>query len=184
MKSIKSTLIIGVLFLTPNLFSQDKSEGSEFSYKTAIGIRAGGQSGITIKHFVKSKHAIEGIISTGWFYRSFRFTGLYEFHKSFSEIKGLDWFAGIGGHIGSYPGKYYGYYGYHDGGYYDKHGNWHPTGYRANYLALGIDVILGLEYEFEEIPFTIGIDVKPFVDLFGGAGGFLDGALSFRYILK
>lgn len=183
MKSITNTLVIGLLFLTNNLFSQDNSEG-ESGYKTAIGIRAGGQSGITIKYFVKSNHAIEGIISTGWMYRSSRLTGLYEFHKPFPDAKGLDWFVGMGGHIGSYPGAYYGYYGYYNGGYYDKHGNWHPTGYRANYMALGIDAIFGLEYEFVGLPFTISLDVKPYVDLFGGGGDFLDGAVSFRYILK
>lgn len=159
---------------------------NESSYKTGLGIRLGYESGITLKHFFKSNHAFEGILSRGWGYGGLRITGLYEFQKGFPGVQGFNWFAGIGGHIGTYNGNYYGYghhysYGY---GYYDKHGKWHSTGYRDNYTSIGIDFILGLEYQFADFPLTVGLDIKPYFDLYGPSPHYVDGALSIRYILK
>jgi len=49
--------------------------------------------------------------------------------------------------------------------------------------VIGIDGILGLEYNFKEIPFNIGIDWKPMIDLGGSSGFYGDGgAISIRYI--
>ncbi|MBI4929114.1 MAG: hypothetical protein HY841_00005 [Bacteroidetes bacterium] len=164
--------------------NSSSSEGGQSGYQTGIGLRGGFEGGITIKHFIKSNKAIEGIVSRGWGYGGIRITGLYEIHKPFPEVKGLDWFYGLGAHVGFYNGSYYGYYGYAGGGYYDKKGKWHATGYRDNYTVAGIDGILGLEYQFEEIPFTIGIDLKPSFDFIGRANHFGDGAFSIRYTIK
>jgi hypothetical protein len=156
------------------------------SYKTGIGLRLGYESGLTIKHFVSANGALEGILSRGWGYGGFRITGLYEFQKAFANGKGLQWFAGIGAHIGFYNGNYYGYryYGYYGEGYYDKNGNWHPTGYRDHYTTVGIDGILGLEYVFADVPLSLSLDIKPYFDIIGRGDRFGDGALSIWYVIK
>ncbi len=46
-------------------------------YKTGLGVRAGlYNTGITIKHFVADRNAIEGIL--GFYHRGFIITVLYE----------------------------------------------------------------------------------------------------------
>ena len=164
--------------------SSSSSEGGQSGYKTGIGLRGGFEGGITLKHFIKSQRALEGILSRGWGYGGIRITGLYEIHKPFPGVKGLDWFYGLGAHIGFYNGSYYGYYGNRGGGYYDKNGKWHPTGYRDQYTTVGIDGILGLEYQFTEIPFSVGLDIKPYFDFVGRGDNFADGAFSIRYTIK
>lgn len=195
MKTISTLLTVCALTLSFASYSQkDKkkkegvirasSEENSSSYKTGLGVRFGFESGLTLKHFIKSNRALEGILSSGWGYGGLRLTGLYEIQKPFPDVQGLNWFVGIGAHIGAYNGRYYGYYGYNGTGYYDKHGKWQPTGYRNNYTSVGIDFIAGLEYQFAEFPFTIGLDVKPYFDLLGPSEHYLDGALTIRYILK
>jgi hypothetical protein len=153
-------------------FSQD--------YNTGIGLRGGWTSGLTIKHFINDGHAIEGMISSGWGWRGYQITGLYEIHKPAfvkDDLEGMFWFFGGGVHFA--------------GGYtYEK---WHSTGpwvyqgyyEKYHYSAFGIDGIFGLEYKIPDIPFTVGVDIKPFIEFsnYGGAPfNFWDGALSIRYV--
>lgn len=163
---------------------KDESKGGGAAgYKTGIGLRGGWEGGLTIKHFLQSHRAVEGIFSRGWGYGGVRITGLYEIHKPFPGANGLDWFYGVGAHVGFYNEHYYGYKCY-NGGYYDRDGDWHPGKCRDRYTTIGIDGILGLEYQFNEIPFTIGIDIKPYFDLVGRGDHFGDGALTIRYTIK
>lgn len=148
-------------------------------YKTGIGIRFGGwESGLTVKHFIKNNVAIEGILSTGWHYRGTRITGLYEIQKSINGAPGLYWFYGVGGHLGLYNESYW-YNGDCKDGRYEYQGRWYNCdGTRA---TIGIDGIIGLEYFFGEIPFTIGVDLKPSIDFVGWGSRFGDAAFSVRY---
>ncbi len=133
-------------------------------YNTGIGLRAGYTNGITIKHFVSSKTALEGIISSRW--RGVQITGLYEYQSHFNNADRLNWFIGFGGHIGFWDGQ---------------HVKWGDSG--TNYTVVGLDGILGMEYNFREVPINIGIDWKPSFNIFGYRGFWGDGgALSIRYI--
>jgi len=133
-------------------------------YNTGIGLRGGWASGLTIKHFMHGNKAVEGIFDSRW--HGFSVTGLYEVHQQAFEVNRLNWYYGIGAHIGFWNGKYY--WNYND----DR-----------NYTVIGIDAILGLEYNFEEIPFNIGIDWKPAFNLTDSSGFWGDGgAISVRYI--
>lgn len=176
-----------MLMCRPDLSAQQKSapaDGGQPGYKTGIGLRLGWEGGVSFKHFIKEKHALEALLSTGWGYGGFRFTALYEVHKPFPDVDGLDWFFGGGIHAGVYSGRYFGYYGYAGSGYYDNQGRWHPAGYRSRYPVVGIDGILGLEYQIEDIPLTIGLDIKPYLNFVGWGSRYADGALTVRYILK
>jgi len=127
-------------------------------YNTGIGLRGGWASGLTIKHFMHGNKAVEGIFDSRW--HGFSVTGLYEVHHQAFEVNRLNWYYGIGAHIG--------FWNYND---------------NRNYTVIGIDAILGLEYNFEEIPFNIGIDWKPAFNLTDSSGFWGDGgAISLRYI--
>jgi hypothetical protein len=189
-KTLRSFSILALLLLPAFSLSAQSSSGKksgltdkQSTYIMSLGLRGGYEGGLTFKYFFSPPKAMEILLSRGWGYGGFKLTGLYEIQKGLSP-KGLDLYYGFGAHVGSYDGAYYGYYGYYGGGYYDRHGNWHPTGYRSHYTTIGIDGILGLEYQFTEFPLNVSLDIKPFIDLYDGAGHYLDGALSLRYVIK
>ncbi|MFP4042480.1 MAG: hypothetical protein ACLFPH_09085 [Bacteroidales bacterium] len=135
-------------------------------YNTGIGLRGGFANGVTIKHFVSSKAAFEGILSSRW--KGFGLTGLYEIHNRAFQTERLNWYIGFGGHVGFWDGD-------------NTNNYWGTEG--ESYTVIGVDGILGLEYNFEEIPFNISIDWKPAFNFYGYSGFWADGgAFSIRYI--
>jgi len=155
MKKILLTILLAAgLFLFGN--AQD--------YNTGIGLRGGFANGLTIKHFVSNKSAIEGIIASRW--RGLELTGLYEYHNRAFQTDRLNWYIGFGGHVGFWNGD---------------NAHWGTAG--TAYTVVGLDGILGLEYSFVEVPFNIGIDWKPAFNFYGYSGFWADGgAISLRYI--
>jgi len=135
-------------------------------YNTGIGLRGGFSSGLTVKHFIGSKSALEGILSTRW--RGFQITGLYEIHNHFFDVERMKWYFGFGGHVGFWNGDY-------------THNYWGEPG--TTYTVVGIDGILGLEYSFSEVPINLSLDWKPAFNFIGYSSWWADGgALSIRYI--
>lgn len=133
-------------------------------YKTALGLRAGYPYGLTLKHFLGENNAIEGILASKW--RGFLITGLYEFERWTGEYPGLNWYWGVGAHLGAWNE---GYNRYLDDTY--------------SGVVIGVDGILGLEYTFDEIPLNLSLDILPAIDLVGNTGwGGFNGALSVRYV--
>ena len=133
-------------------------------YSTGIGFRGGYFNGLTIKHFISSRSAVEGIFDSRW--RGFQITGLYEVHNQAFNLQRLKWYYGVGGHVGFWDGNY---------------ADWGDRG--KSYTVVGIDGILGLEYSFREIPINIGLDWKPSLNIIGYTGFWGDGwAFSIRYI--
>ena len=133
-------------------------------YKTGVGLRGGFSNGLTIKHFISDRNALEGLISTRW--RGVEITGLYEIHNRAFDVDRLNWYYGGGAHIGFYDGV---------------NTTWGDVG--TPYTVVGIDGILGIEYNFSEAPINIGLDWKPAFNLFGDTHFWGDGgALSIRYI--
>lgn len=133
-------------------------------YQTGIGIRGGLYNGVTVKHFINANQAIEGILTSRW--RGFNLTGLYEIDNTLTPAR-LHWYYGVGGHIGFWNG-------------YKNH-PWFKDD--RSYTVIGIDGIIGLEYNIEEIPVNISLDWKPAFNLIGYQGFWGDTfALSIRYI--
>lgn len=160
--------------------------GSSSGYSTGIGLRGGGySSGLTIKHFMSGKNgvAIEALVTTEYKARGARLTLLGEKHKAVSDIKGLQFYYGAGFHAGAYQGRYY----FADARYYKGRKNtiYFTRDYYyddATYVAFGADLILGLEYKLEDLPFVVGVDYKPYFEVFNGYTGFYnDAALSLRF---
>ena len=51
---------------------------------------------------------------------------------------------------------------------------------RSNGFVLGIDAILGIEYTLTDIPFVIGLDVKPVYEFAPVFAPWFQGGISFR----
>jgi hypothetical protein len=155
MKKIVMTLLI-VFCLVSFSYAQD--------YNTGIGLRGGWETGLTVKHFITTKSALEGILATRW--RGFEITGLYEVHNQAFNVDRFKWFFGFGAHIGFWNGDF---------------ARWGIPG--RTYTVAGIDGILGLEYSFTEVPINLSLDWKPAFNFVGFSGWWADGgALSIRYI--
>jgi len=156
MKKIVTTCLI-LFFLV--------SIGRAQDYRTGIGARLGFDQGLTVKHFMSQKSALEFILATRW--RGFEITGLYEVHNTAFNAERLKWYFGFGGHVGFWNGDYT--------------QNWGEPG--VEYTVIGLDGILGLEYSFPDVPINIGLDWKPAYNLSGYTGFWADGgALSIRFI--
>jgi hypothetical protein len=131
-------------------------------YKTAIGLRAGVPYGLTVKHFLNQTNAVEGILASRW--GGFVATAFYENVHWTGEYPGLNWFWGVGAHVG----------------FWDNNPYYTTVDVTP---VIGIDAILGLEYTFDEIPLNLSLDILPSFNLIGHTGwNGINGGLSIRYV--
>lgn len=143
-------------------------------YKTSLGIRIGGTSGLTVKHFYKPAMAAEGIL--GMFGNGFSLTGLLEKYVQVHEAPGLFVYYGGGAHLAFYS----------DGNSPPHFGR--EIDYRQdNAVGFGINGIVGIEYKLpDNIPLAISLDLKPFIEL--GSGGYVavapDLAVGIKFVLQ
>ncbi len=173
MKRLIILFVLGIL-LCLGAQAQTK-EGRD--YKTGLGLRLGGfASGFTVKGFIKPKGALEGIAAFGR--RSFVVTGLYEHHFPITGVNGLNLYAGGGGHIGFFGHRN----AYLVHRYKKKDNIIYVVEEGGTAVIPGIDFVFGIEYKFQGAPFTIGADLKPFVDFYEGVAAYADGALNVRYV--
>ncbi|OFY66403.1 MAG: hypothetical protein A3H98_11440 [Bacteroidetes bacterium RIFCSPLOWO2_02_FULL_36_8] len=159
---MKKLYILLTIYFTLTAFA--KAQKYDFS----AGVRFGQTDGITVKKMMKRYHAIEGILHTKYEWQGALVTVLKELHKTAFRLDNLYWFYGLGGHVGVF------------------HGNaesWrNKVKTEGFFLNLGVDAILGLEWDIEEIPFTLGVDIKPTFDLLNSREFYWDGSLSARYL--
>ena len=134
-------------------------------YKTGFGFRGGLSNGLTIKHFIGSDIAVEGLMTAR--YKGWNITGLYEIHTEPFNVNNLYFYYGLGGHIGSWQtmkGKPW----------------WDDT---EMHSVIGIDGIIGLEYNFLNVPFSVSLDWKPGLNIIGYPKFWGDElSLSVRYV--
>jgi hypothetical protein len=158
---INGTAMKKILFVSMLLMSFGFLQAQD--YNTGIGLRGGPSSGLTVKHFLSDKAALEGILATRW--GGWNITGLYEINKPLPQPR-LNWYYGAGLHIGSWNGD-------RNPWFNDK----------ENHIVLGADLILGIEYNFSELPLNVSLDIKPGFNVIGYKGLWGDEvALSLRYI--
>lgn len=144
------------------------SSVSAQQYRTALGLRLGAAYGFTVKHFTKSDVSLEGILVTRW--NGFYITGLYEKVMPLSTPDNLYWYIGGGAHVGAWDGD-------KTPRYFDDPDD--------DYVVIGIDGILGMEYTFDDAPVNLSLDWKPSFNLFEHAGFWGDEiALSIRFVLN
>lgn len=161
MNTKRTVVVIAALLISCAIYAQR-------DYSTGFGVRLGTTNGITVKHFVTDHSALEGILSTRW--RGFIITGLYEFHLNAFKTPNFNFYYGFGGHLGVWS-----VYGYNHPWFEDD----------DEYIALGVDGILGLEYTFDEVPFSVALDWKPALNLIEITDFWIDDiGLSIRYVIK
>ncbi|MCD4772749.1 MAG: hypothetical protein K8R41_05120 [Bacteroidales bacterium] len=161
---MKKIILISLFFVASSftLNAQD--------YRTGFGLRGGTSQGLSVKHFLSSETAIEGIVSTRW--RGLMITGLYEIHNPAFDVYGLNWYYGGGAHVGFWNNSDYAI-------------PWAETDYNGSYTILGVDAIIGIEYTFIDVPINISLDWKPAMNFLGYTGLWGDaGAVTVRYIIR
>jgi hypothetical protein len=156
------SLVLFVLLLGVTLKAQE--------YKTSAGIRAGvpfGPSGGTIRHFFDRNNAVEGILASTGFGTGISATGLFENEHWTGIYPGINWYWGLGAHIGFMDASA---------------SRWVPASYNGGAI-LGFDGIFGVEYTFDEIPLNISVDVMPSFNVVGYTGvNFFSSGISARYV--
>ncbi len=149
-KAIIILLLIAVLSIT--------SYGQDF--KTSFGARVGFPYGLTIKHFLDKKNAVEGILGSQW--QGLTAVVLLENEHWTGYYPGLNWYWGAGVHAG----------------FWDNNPHVNSTSSK-----IGIDGIIGLGYTFDEIPLNLSFDLMPSVNLIGATGwNGINEAISIRYV--
>jgi hypothetical protein len=146
---------------------------------SAIGLRGGGLSGMTIKLVDDDLRAVE--ILFGFQRNGMKMTGMLQRFKPIKtdRISNLYMFSGLGAHAGferwdqeeTQVISGVTYYSYH----------------RAVSPVIGGDLIVGIEYHFESVPFHVSLDYKPYMEFFGEKIfriDFWDIGFSVRYIIN
>ena len=150
---LAASMAVSLITKTTNAQS-NREKTATTDYNTAIGLRAGQTSGMTIKHFFNDENAFEGIIGV-WPY-ALGITGLYEVHKPAFDTEGMKWYYGGGGHATFGTNRIY---------YVYRNGDRYYYRYSSGNTGLGLDGILGLEYKIKPIPFAVSLDIKPFMEI-------------------
>ena len=129
------------LLLATLLLATFTSKLSAQEYDLAVGLRLGYDSGISARYFFMPNNAVEGIMSFSP--DAFRLTALYQFQQPFLAVDNLDWYVGIGAHVGSLNRRV------------QREQNLDHA------FLFGADLIAGIEYVFPTAPFAISLDWKP-----------------------
>jgi hypothetical protein len=145
----------------------------KFTYSNAIGIRAGGTSGLTYKHLMNSNNGLEFIL--GFWPQSIGVTGLFEKHVE-SGLGGLRFYYGGGAHFTVETNRPV-YRKFND------NGQEYVYRYGKNGFGIGIDGIVGLEYKIPVIPVALSVDLKPFIETtnYGGIYTAIDPSLGIKF---
>lgn len=136
--------IIAALVMITAILSVTNLQAQDFGYKTALGVRLSSSNAmvsnsVSLKHFVNSKMAIEGLLSFG---DPLAIGALVEMHNPLSA-QGLSWYYGGGGYISFLK---------------TVNANTQKTNTDPNFGAQGV---IGLDYKFNNIPLNISLDWKP-----------------------
>jgi hypothetical protein len=148
---LQAVLIAGTIATHEASAQTQPNDPGSVNYSTAIGLRGGETSGLTVKHFFNTGNAIEGII--GFWPSALSVTGLYE-HNVPAGPDGLYWYYGGGAHLAFQTGRIY----------YVNEGMRYYR-YTDDALGFGIDGVLGIEYKVPPIPFAFSLDIKPFIEV-------------------
>ncbi|MBN2780534.1 MAG: hypothetical protein JXR21_01055 [Candidatus Marinimicrobia bacterium] len=136
---MKKVLVVGLIAVLAVSFA--------FS-QTALGLRGGNFSGISLRTLNNSGNGMEFLLTANK--NGFELAGLFEKHKGISDVEDLSWFWGLG-----------------------LHGGLSATSTTSVTVSAGVDAILGIEYSFLSllgVPLSLSIDYKPAFDIIGGWG--------------
>jgi len=157
------------------------SAHSTAQYHAGVGLRAGKfGSGLTMKYFLYPDNATgfelmilkSKIAKGGWWVAAF-----YERQMPFDfpliQLP-LDFIVGAGAHVGYYPKNYY------------KIVEGFPDYYADNTIAVGVDLLIALEYlvPLDWLPLAVGIEAQPFLEFVNKGPEFIDFAITLKYVFR
>lgn len=180
--------------LSSNSGSSNKGNSSKsnssYDRNWGIGLRVGDPAGLSVKKYSGNNAWELNIGRTAYWGRYSYYDAFYdyddyelyskvEFHNHWVDralgiqlhylwqndlnldgLSGLQWYYGLGGQIKSIAVRYH--YKYEDQ-WGNKHDNFYST---ANFINLGLDGIIGLEYTFQTVPLSIFTDINLFVEVY------------------
>ena len=165
---MKKLVLLVVMALGFSL-ANAQSEGIE------LGLRSGGGA--------HSFSAIDGVYALS---DKNRLHADLAFGNRYLNIEGLyEWQFPIGEGFVIYPGFGLGFYtwesnnNYYGNGYYNNKGKW--VGGYERYSTVGILGVIGIEYQIQPIPLTVGIDFRPTFGFSNDYGFGSYGAAMVRY---
>ena len=189
-----------------NANRSNNNSSSSYNRNWGIGIRGGDPSGLTVKKYNDNTAWEFNIGRTAYWgrfsyydafysyraYEGYRLVEIRDYHVyralgiqlrhlwqkdlNIDGLSGLQWYYGLGGQIKTLSVGYR--YKYEDQ-WGKKYDNIYTT---ANFINLGVDGILGLEYTFEEIPISVFTDVNLFLEIFRNTFNYHpQGGLGIRY---
>lgn len=157
---INGLIIALLLFINTDIYSQR-------DYATGIGIRSWPYWGVSFKHFVTDQTALEIVGSSQW--EGVMFDGMYTFHHNVFNTSNFNLLYGGGGHVGIWGSDVVN----------------HPWLEVDENLTIGINLQAGLEYTFDEIPFSITFDWKPLLVLLQSSSVQVENvSFTIRYTIK
>ncbi len=170
---IMNKILLGFAFLLMFHISLAQDENS------TIGLRGGGVSGMTVKLIDADLRAMEIIL--GYQRNGLKMVGMVQRYKPIKtdRISNLYVFSGLGARAGFER--------------YDKEetqvidGITYYSYRRITTPVVGGDMIIGLEYQFESVPFNVSLDYKPYMEFFGEKFfriDFWDIGFSIRYVIN
>ena len=123
-------------------------------FDRAIGIRGGITSGFEYRMYTDDANSFKILLGIN---DGLRIHGFKEFHRYdlFTFTDQLIFFYGAGIHGG---------YENWDEFYTKDNISWYEN---QTAFVMGVDGLVGLEYMFYEVPLSVGLEAKPFLDIFG-----------------
>ncbi len=156
---MKKSLVISLL-----LFGMIMTAEAQ-DYKTGVGLRGGLFNGVTLKHFVNRYDALE--FTAALHSEGTLLAGMYQIHANAFDVPGLNWYYGPGAHLGFYEGSF-------RDAWFDN-----PE---DDYVVIGVNGVVGMEYKIDEIPIALSADIIPSLNLVGHFGPWIGAGISVRYV--
>ena len=167
--SMKKTIYF-LFALTIFVFIGTSSKAQQYktNYEFALGLKFGGyENGISGKYFLDNTTSLEGVL--GFRSHGLVVTGLYELNVNVFNTPGLQFYYGLGAHVGTVGAGIYKRFG-GDNEYYNN-----------GQVLLGADGVVGLEYVIPNSPIAVSLDLNPRIELTGGPFVDLAPGLGIKY---
>ena len=170
-KYVSQFLIILLFFVTSICHGQ--------TYKSAVGLTGGFVLGLTTKNFISKTNALEFYFVSK--YKGLVISSLLTNNWRVFEDKRFSILFGAGMHTGLYQSE--AYVNSSSSNTVFKKLSFTVDG-KKMVFNLGVDAVIGLEFNLNEYPFTAEIGFKPYYDVFAADSKVIDGFMAIRYILQ
>ena len=163
-------LIITALFMTKISHAQ--------TYKSAAGLTGGFVLGVTTKNFISRTGALELYFVTK--YKGLVISSLLTNNWRIFPDQRFSILFGAGMHTGLYQSSSYQIHS-SETVFKKLEAKFNNKDLIFN---LGVDAVIGFEFNLNEYPFTAEIGFKPYYDVFAADSKVIDGFLAVRYIIN